>query len=88
MEAKFKSKQKAVTINSLTDDGSIAVNFASFFTDICKPNFANENKKLKDNFKNMYTNYLLTCSYYDQLISVEDIGRCMHQNENRTSCTF
>ena len=27
----------------------------------------------------MYTNYLLTCTYYDQLISVEDTGRRMQQ---------
>ena len=28
----------------------------------------------------MYTNHLLTCTYYDQLISVEDTGRCMQLN--------
>ena len=32
----------------------------------------------------MYTNYLLTCSYYDQLISVEDTGRCMQQKKMKT----
>ena len=63
-------------------------NVASLFTDICKPILASENKEPKDKLKNMYTNYLLTCTYYDQLISVEDAGRCMHTNKSRKSCTF
>ena len=77
--AKFKSKQKTVTIDSLTDDSSIAEILLHCSWMSCKPNLVNKNRELKDKFENMYTNYLLTCTYYDQLISVADTGRCLQQ---------
>ena len=53
--------------------------FCFILHEYLQTNFANKNKELKDNLENMYTNYLLTCTYYDRLISVEDTGRWMQQ---------